>query len=163
MKKDIYIYIYNIYLFIYEYNSIVSVSYYHSHFGIVRFEVLDWIFHFSPDGNETPSASTPHTQTNNTDTSQTPRVTTSNTGNEGATGNPHPLVARQQQSPPTDGEGAALSGLRNAVASVNMLSEEMTSKRSELQSLQKQLGDMKKLLEVTTAARQEVSSLYPCS
>lgn len=72
-------------------------------------------------------------------------------------------MARQQQSPSADGEGAALSGLRNAVASVNMLSEEMTSKRSELQSLQKQLGDMKKLLEVTTAARQEVSILYLCS
>lgn len=70
-------------------------------------------------------------------------------------------MARQQQSPPTDGEAAALSGLRNAVTSVNMLSDEMTSKRSELQSLQKQLGDMKKLLEVTTAARQEVCAFVP--
>ncbi|XP_042889233.1 uncharacterized protein LOC122264425 isoform X4 [Penaeus japonicus] len=110
----------------------------------------------SSDGNEAPSTSTsiPQTQTNNVDPGHTPRGTSS-AGSEGATASTRPLVARQQQSPPTDGEAAALSGLRNAVTSVNMLSDEMTSKRSELQSLQKQLGDMKKLLEVTTAARQE--------
>lgn len=93
----------------------------------------------------------PGSQRNSTVPVETPESNQSTVTGEG-----HLIVSEPTPRASThSGEDISQINLNSAASNVAMVSDEISSRQMQLQTLQQQLGDMKKLLDVTTAARKE--------
>ncbi|XP_050688542.1 uncharacterized protein LOC126981470 isoform X6 [Eriocheir sinensis] len=96
------------------------------------------------DANHLPASSNTHTTTTSDEPAPPPPP-------------PPPSASLSASVSNINGEGHPVSpaSLREAANSVTQASEELVNRKAQLNSLQKQLSDMKKLLDVANKARQE--------